>query len=159
MTFTGDRVARARALLDHHAQSESHLRTRAPDAVAYPTSTEDVSRIAALAEAVEETRADLTASILTGPIVGRAGDGNFYAILLVRLDDPREIAVAKRLAARMPERALCMGDTITAKHRNGMGKLGYIAAKLGEAWGVMGAMKRALEPKRPMKAGKLVPLE
>ena len=115
--------------------------------------------ISALAEAVEETRADIAASVLSGPILGHVGDGNFHAILLVRPDDPREIAVAERLSARMAERALRLGGTISGEHGIGMGKLGHMAAEHGAAWGVMGAIKRALDPLGLMNPGKLVPQE
>ena len=54
--------------------------------------------ISRLAEAVEETRADIAASGIPGPILGHVGDGNFHAILLVDPGQPKEIAVAKALA-------------------------------------------------------------
>ncbi|MEF3046216.1 FAD-binding oxidoreductase [Pseudotabrizicola sp. L79] len=112
--------------------------------------------ISALAEAVEETRADIDASPIPGPILGHVGDGNFHAILLVQPNDATELAVAKRLAARMAERALRLGGTITGEHGIGMGKLGYMAAEHGAAWGVMGAIKQALDPAGLMNPGKLV---
>ncbi|MFN3845153.1 MAG: FAD-binding oxidoreductase, partial [Paracoccaceae bacterium] len=57
--------------------------------------------ISALAEAVAETRADIAASPIPGPILGHVGDGNFHAILLVRPGDAKELAVAQHLAGRM----------------------------------------------------------
>ena len=80
--------------------------------------------ISRLAEAVEETRADIAALDLPGPILGHVGDGNFHAILLVDRTAPGELDEAKRLAARMAERALRLGGTITGEHGIGMGKLG-----------------------------------
>lgn len=44
--FLADRITRAPGVLAQHAQSETHVKSRAPDAVAFPTSTEEVSRIA-----------------------------------------------------------------------------------------------------------------
>ena len=113
--------------------------------------------ISALAEAVEETRADIAASPIPGPILGHVGDGNFHAILLVRPDDPTEMAVAQRLSGRMADRALRLGGTITGEHGIGMGKLGYMAAEHGPAWAVMGTLKQALDPTGVMNPGKLVP--
>lgn len=113
--------------------------------------------ISALAEAVEETRADIAASPIPGPILGHVGDGNFHAILLVMPGDAAELAVAKRLASRMAERALRLGGTITGEHGIGMGKLGFMAAEHGQAWTVMGAIKSALDPKGLMNPGKMVP--
>jgi D-lactate dehydrogenase (cytochrome) len=112
--------------------------------------------ISRLAQAVEETRADIAASPIPGPILGHVGDGNFHAILLVNPDDPAEIAVAKGLAGRMAARALALGGTITGEHGIGFGKLPLMAAEHGEGWAVMAAIKRALDPKGLMNPGKLV---
>jgi D-lactate dehydrogenase (cytochrome) len=112
--------------------------------------------ISALAEAVEETRADIAATPVPGPILGHVGDGNFHAILLVRPDDPAEMAIAQRLSGRMADRALRLGGTISGEHGIGMGKLGYMSAEHGPAWGVMGAIKQALDPMGLMNPGKLV---
>jgi D-lactate dehydrogenase (cytochrome) len=112
--------------------------------------------ISQLAEAVEETRADIAASGIAGPILGHVGDGNFHAILLVRPGDAAEIAIAKALAGRMAERSLRLGGTITGEHGVGFGKLPYMAAEHGAAWGVMGDIKRALDPLGLMNPGKMV---
>ncbi len=113
--------------------------------------------ISRLAEAVEETRADIAASGLTGPILGHVGDGNFHAALLVDPANPAEIALAKSLATRMAERSLRLGGTITGEHGVGIGKLPLMLAEHGPAWAVMGAMKRALDPLGLMNPGKVVP--
>jgi D-lactate dehydrogenase (cytochrome) len=113
--------------------------------------------ISALAEAVEETRADIAASGLSGPILGHVGDGNFHAILLVDPTLGSEVATAKALAARMAERSLRLGGTITGEHGVGFGKRGLMAAEHGAGWAVMGALKRALDPLNLMNPGKLVP--
>lgn len=109
-----------------------------------------------LAQAVEATRADIDASGLPGPILGHVGDGNFHAILLVERGSERELEAAKRLAARMAERALAMGGTATGEHGIGMGKLAHMEAEHGAAWDVMGAIKHALDPEGVMNPGKLV---
>jgi D-lactate dehydrogenase (cytochrome) len=113
--------------------------------------------ISALAEAVEETRADIAASGIPGPILGHVGDGNFHAILLVDPGNAAEVAVAKALATRMAERSLRLGGTITGEHGVGFGKLGLMETEHGPAWGVMGALKRALDPLGLMNPGKVVP--
>jgi D-lactate dehydrogenase (cytochrome) len=113
--------------------------------------------ISALAEAVEETRADIAASGIPGPILGHVGDGNFHAVLMVNPTQPHEIAVAKGLATRMAERSLRLGGTITGEHGVGFGKLPLMAAEHGEGWQVMGAIKAALDPLNLMNPGKLVP--
>lgn len=112
--------------------------------------------ISRLAEAVEQTRADIAASPLMGPILGHVGDGNFHAILLVDKNDMTEMAVARQLAGQMAERALRLGGTITGEHGIGCGKLDYMAAEHGAAWDVMGQLKRALDPEGLMNPGKMV---
>lgn len=113
--------------------------------------------ISKLAQAVEETQADLAGSIVPGPILGHVGDGNFHAILLVDPESEVELAEAKRLSGRMAERALALGGTVTGEHGIGFGKLGYMAAEHGEGWQVMGEIKRALDPRGILNPGKLVP--
>ena len=113
--------------------------------------------ISALAKAVEETRADIAASGIRGPILGHVGDGNFHAILLVDPADAGEVATAKTLAARMADRALRLGGTITGEHGVGFGKLGLMPAEHGAALGVMAALKHALDPLGLMNPGKVVP--
>jgi D-lactate dehydrogenase (cytochrome) len=113
--------------------------------------------ISALAQAVEETRADIAQSGVQGPILGHVGDGNFHAILLVDPTMAAEVATAKALATRMAERSLRLGGTITGEHGVGFGKLDLMAAEHGDGWAVMGALKRALDPLNLMNPGKLVP--
>ena len=113
--------------------------------------------ISRLAEAVEETRDDIAASFIPGPILGHVGDGNFHAILLIERGNATEQAEAKRLAARMADRALRLGGTVTGEHGIGIGKLGYMRAEHGAGWAVMGAVKRALDPLNILNPGKLVP--
>jgi D-lactate dehydrogenase (cytochrome) len=77
--------------------------------------------------------------------------------LLVDRNSAAEVSEAKRLSTRMAERALALGGTITGEHGVGLGKLGLMAAQHGAAWQVMGAIKRALDPRGLMNPGKLVP--
>lgn len=120
--------------------------------------TDSCVPISALAQAVAETRADIAASGIPGPILGHVGDGNFHAILLIDPARPDELTTAKALATRMAERALRLGGTITGEHGIGFGKLPLMAAEHGAAWGVMGQIKRALDPMNLMNPGKMVPL-
>ena len=113
--------------------------------------------ISRLAEAVEETRAEIAASAITGPILGHVGDGNFHAILLIAKDNQIEADEAKRLAANMAKRALRLGGTVTGEHGIGLGKLAYMETEHGAGWAVMGTLKRALDPLGILNPGKLVP--
>lgn len=112
--------------------------------------------ISRLADAVRETRADILASGLPGPILGHVGDGNFHAILLIEPGNAVEKRLALDLSHRLANRALAMGGTVTGEHGVGMGKLDYMVAEHGEGWTVMGDIKRALDPKGIMNPGKLV---
>ena len=114
--------------------------------------------ISRLAEAVEETRADIAAASIPGPILGHVGDGNFHAILLIEPGNAGELEEAKALARRMSERALRLGGTITGEHGIGMGKLDLMRAEHGAAWDVMADLKRTLDPKNILNPGKLVRL-
>jgi len=109
-----------------------------------------------LAEAVEQTAADIAASGLPGPILGHVGDGNFHAVLMIEPGNASEKATALALAKAMSERALRLGGTVTGEHGVGMGKLDYMEAEHGPAWGVMGEIKRALDPGNLMNPGKMV---
>lgn len=112
--------------------------------------------ISQLATALAETEAEIADSIITGPILGHVGDGNFHAILLIDNDISAERQAAQTLAHNMAQRALRLGGTVTGEHGVGMGKLSYMSAEHGDAWDVMGDIKRALDPANIMNPGKLV---
>jgi len=112
--------------------------------------------ISRLAEAVEDTRADIAASPITGPILGHVGDGNFHAILLIDADNAAERSAALRLSDQMVDRALRLGGTATGEHGVGMGKLKFMDQEHGPAWGLMGDLKRQLDPLNILNPGKLV---
>lgn len=119
-------------------------------------STDMCVPISKLAQAVAETREDIAASIIPGPILGHVGDGNFHAILLIEKDNPAELQAAKDLSARMMQRALDLGGTVTGEHGVGIGKMDYMEAEHGGGWDVMGDIKRSLDPTNIMNPGKLV---
>ncbi|MCC5987185.1 MAG: FAD-binding protein [Pararhodobacter sp.] len=122
-----------------------------------PITTDICVPISRLAEAVEETAAEIAASGIPGPIVGHVGDGNFHALLLPVEGDAAQWEQAMKLAANMAERALRLGGTVSGEHGIGMGKLKYMDAEHGQAWQVMGAIKAALDPENLMNPGKLLP--
>lgn len=113
--------------------------------------------ISRLAQAVEETRADIAKSGLVGPILGHVGDGNFHAILLVDSDQPSEMTTAKAVSHRMVERALALGGTASGEHGVGLGKRDYMELEHSDGWAVMGQLKQALDPADLLNPGKLVP--
>jgi D-lactate dehydrogenase (cytochrome) len=112
--------------------------------------------ISRLAECMDETRLDMEASGLIGPIVGHVGDGNFHTGLLIMVDDPDEIANAERYLERLAERAIRMNGTCTGEHGIGQGKIRYLEAELGaDTVEVMRVIKRAIDPDNVMNPGKI----
>ncbi|MDU8944909.1 FAD-binding oxidoreductase [Ovoidimarina sediminis] len=114
--------------------------------------------ISRLADAVVETQEDIAQSGLYGPLLGHVGDGNFHATIVTDPTRPEELKTAKALARRMNERALRMGGTVTGEHGVGMGKIDYMSEEHGEAWSVMGDLKRTLDPANILNPGKVVRL-
>jgi D-lactate dehydrogenase (cytochrome) len=112
--------------------------------------------IARLAEAVAETTSEIEKASFPGPMVGHVGDGNFHCSFLIEPGNAAELAEAKALAARMNERALRLGGTVTGEHGVGMGKMPYMQAQHGAGWDVMTRIKRALDPDNLMNPGKMV---
>jgi D-lactate dehydrogenase (cytochrome) len=124
-----------------------------PGATAWPT---DVCvPISRLAECVRETKADIDASGIPGPIVGHVGDGNFHCLFLFDGADPAQAAVARGLNDRLVSRALAMGGTCTGEHGIGVGKMSSLIKEHGDLIPVMAAVKRALDPKNLMNPGKI----
>ncbi len=114
--------------------------------------------ISRLADCILETKKEIDASFLLGPITGHVGDGNFHIGLLVDPDNEVEVAEAKRLNDRLVERALAMDGTCTGEHGVGYGKLDFLVAGHGEALSIMRSLKRAIDPGDIMNPGKIVQL-
>ncbi len=110
--------------------------------------------ISRLAECVEETRADLEAKDIYGPMIGHVGDGNFHVVLFCDIADAAEVARVKAAYDRLIERALAMGGTCTGEHGIGFGKKDYLAKEHGPALAYMQAIKRAFDPQNIMNPGK-----
>lgn len=113
--------------------------------------------ISRLTECIMATRADVDASILTAPIVGHVGDGNFHLLLLVDTDNEAEMAEAKAINDRLIRRALEMEGTATGEHGIGYGKLDYMSLEHGASLSVMRQLKQALDPMNIMNPGKVIP--
>ena len=113
--------------------------------------------ISRLAECVDETKRDLDASGLVGPVVGHIGDGNFHVQPMVMMDDPDELRRLEGFLDRLAKRAIAMDGTCTGEHGIGQGKMKYLEAELGpEALALMGAIKRAIDPDGIINPGKML---
>jgi D-lactate dehydrogenase (cytochrome) len=84
--------------------------------------------ISKLADIIDETKADLSRSGLTGAIVGHVGDGNFHTILLY---NQRETEIAEAIVHRMVKRAIELEGTATGEHGVGLVKRDYLPHELG----------------------------
>ena len=112
--------------------------------------------IARLAEAIRRTRDEIDSSGLVAPILGHVGDGNFHVIILIRPDEPTDLERAHALAEILNLMSIELGGTMTGEHGIGVGKKKYMQAEHGDAWALMGVIKRAIDPANIMNPGKMV---
>ncbi|MBY6261361.1 FAD-binding protein [Azospirillum sp. 412522] len=112
--------------------------------------------ISRLADCILETKQDLAESDMLAPMVGHVGDGNFHLVYVLDPENPAELAEAQRLADKMVNRALAMGGTCTGEHGIGYGKMAFLEQEAGEAFAVMGDLKRAFDPDNLLNPGKVV---
>ncbi|HYF85395.1 FAD-linked oxidase C-terminal domain-containing protein [Azospirillum sp.] len=112
--------------------------------------------ISRLADCILETKMDLAESNMLAPMVGHVGDGNFHLVYVLDPENPAELAEAQRLADKMVTRALEMGGTCTGEHGIGYGKMAFLEQETGEAFNVMGDLKRAFDPDNLLNPGKVV---
>jgi D-lactate dehydrogenase (cytochrome) len=118
-------------------------------------STDVCVPISKLAECIAETEADIAAAGLIAPIVGHVGDGNFHVLVLMDVENPKEIDEAEAFVARLNVRAIGMGGTCTGEHGIGQGKMAFMEREHGHGVEVMRAIKRALDPHGIMNPGKV----
>ena len=146
---------RSRLWKARHEAYYSAIKLR-PGCVGWPT---DVCvPISRLAECIGETKRDIEASFIPGPILGHVGDGNFHVIFVIDPTRPEEQAEAERLNRRLVERALAMDGTCTGEHGIGIGKQDWLVEELGEAVELMRTLKRALDPLNLFNPGKIFAL-
>jgi D-lactate dehydrogenase (cytochrome) len=103
--------------------------------------------ISKLADIVEETKADIKRSGLTGSIVGHVGDGNFHSIILYDPLVPGEKEILEGVVHRMVKRAVELEGTATGEHGVGLVKRDYLPHELGvDTVDLMRRVKLALDP-------------
>lgn len=112
--------------------------------------------ISRLAEAIARTRTLIDESRLLAPLVGHVGDGNFHLLVLVDPDDPDEMQRATVLVGEVNHIALECDGTVTGEHGVGIGKKKYMQDEHGDAYALMGLLKKAIDPDNLMNPGKLV---
>ncbi len=141
-----------------HARHQAYYASKAlrPSAVGYVTDC--CVPISALAECIAYTKKSIESSGLLAPLVGHVGDGNFHLSILIDPDNSQELEAAMDLSGRINELALSLGGTVTGEHGVGLGKKKYMTQEHGDAYSVMGDIKRTLDPRNLMNPGKLVSL-
>ena len=112
--------------------------------------------ISRLAEAIRRARDEIDRSGLVAPILGHVGDGNFHLIILIRPDEPTDLERAHELAETLNLMSIELGGTMTGEHGIGFGKKKYMQAEHGDAYALMGVIKRAVDPGNIMNPGKMV---
>ena len=112
--------------------------------------------ISSLAEAIRRARNEIDRSGLVAPILGHVGDGNFHLIILIRPDEPTDLERAHALAETLNLMSIELGGTMTGEHGIGFGKKKYMQAEHGDAYALMGVIKRAIDPGNIMNPGKMV---
>ncbi|MFA1819814.1 FAD-binding oxidoreductase [Virgibacillus oceani] len=114
--------------------------------------------ISELAGAIKDAREAVESSELTGGIVGHVGDGNYHILLMVDVDNPKDIEKANQVNERIVKYALARGGTCTGEHGVGVGKQKYQKEEHGEALVVMQRIKKALDPDDILNPGKVIDL-
>ena len=112
--------------------------------------------ISRLAEAITRTRELVTESAMVAPLVGHVGDGNFHLLILVDPEMPAEMQRARDLASQVNRVALDCDGTVTGEHGVGLGKKAYMQDEHGDAYALMGVLKKSIDPQNIMNPGKLV---
>ncbi|NWX59258.1 LDHD protein, partial [Promerops cafer] len=169
---------------DGHDGGSAHgaLSATALPSLAQGYSTDICVPISRLPDVVVETKQDLQASGLTGPMVGHVGDGNFHCILIFNSQDPEEAQRVHTFTQRLGRwgqdalgaaagwtdipipcpslshrRALAAGGTCTGEHGVGLGKRALLQEELGqEGLDTLRSIKAALDPHNLMNPGKVL---
>jgi D-lactate dehydrogenase (cytochrome) len=79
-------------------------------------------------------------------------------LVLMDVNDPKEIEATEAFVARLNMRAIAMDGTCTGEHGIGQGKIAYLESEAGSALEVMRLIKRAIDPLNIMNPGKIVRL-
>ncbi|KAG2185803.1 hypothetical protein INT43_002240 [Umbelopsis isabellina] len=120
--------------------------------------TDVVVPVSRLPDLIEQTKQDIATSFLPCPMVGHVGDGNFHVFILFDRDNEKETAEAKRLNARLVDRAIELEGSCTGEHAVGIGKKNYLNKELGvPTVELMRTIKAAVDPNGIMNPGKILP--
>lgn len=115
--------------------------------------------ISELSGAIHHAREQLEAVGLVGGILGHVGDGNFHALVMVDMNDAKEVELSNQFNESIVHYALSKNGTCTGEHGVGIGKQKYQEAEHGEAYHAMKLIKKALDPNNILNPGKIVKVD
>jgi D-lactate dehydrogenase (cytochrome) len=119
-------------------------------------STDVCVPVSRLADCVTAAQERLASAGILAPIVGHVGDGNFHCLLLIDMDNHKEVAQAEDFIGWLNDLAISMDGTCTGEHGIGQGKAKYLERELGAgAMAMMQAIKRAVDPHNILNPGKM----
>ncbi len=91
--------------------------------------------------------------------VFHAGDGNLHPLILFDASEPEQIRRAEALGARILERSVALGGSITGEHGVGLEKLQQMSAQFrDEELLQLEAIKAAFDPSLHLNPGKGIPI-
>ena len=138
------------------ARHEAYYATKALRPGCEAMVTDSCVPISQLAECIEQTQKAIERSGLLAPLIGHVGDGNFHLSILIDPANSSEFERAKALASEINGFAISLGGTVTGEHGVGLGKQRYMAQEHGDAYSVMGDIKKSFDPNNIMNPGKVV---
>lgn len=118
--------------------------------------TDSCVPISQLAECIKETKKAVKKCGLIAPLIGHVGDGNFHLSILIDGNSKQELEQAKALANEVNMLTLSLGGTVTGEHGVGLGKQPYMLQEHGDAYSLMGDLKKTFDPLNIFNPGKLV---
>lgn len=112
-----------------------------------------------VAQILQEISDMAAASGLRVANVFHAGDGNLHPLILFDASQAEEIRRAEALGARILERSVALGGSITGEHGVGLEKLQQMPVQFGEAELLqLEAIKAAFDPMLHLNPGKGIPI-
>ena len=89
---------------------------------------------------------------------GHVGDGNFHSVITYDEADPSEVDRVFTVTQKIAEDAIRLGGTCTGEHGVGRGKMELLRNQFDDtSIEVMHRIKKALDPKNLINAGKVIP--
>jgi glycolate oxidase len=110
-----------------------------------------------MGEVLRELRAITERYGIGGVHFGHAMEGNIHTGLLVKLEDPDDVARAEAATREIHQLALSFGGSVTGEHGIGTARLEFMTQEHGASYGLMEVIKRAIDPDNIMNPGKVFP--